>query len=187
MDADMLGWVIQEISAVTLAAVFALGAWHKVRGYPRFVASLEAYRLFPQALTRLVAPVVVFTECAAAGLSLTGWGPGSLLGFVLLGLYTGAIALNLARGRSDIDCGCGEAATPLSGWLLGRNGVLMGLALLGSSGYAAADPAGWWVVAGGALLMLLAYQSLEQLLANLALATTPARPAHATADAGSDG
>src|SRR5262249_43406760 len=51
----------------------------------------------------------------------------------LLGLYAGAIAINLARGRRDIDCGCaGPAARrPISGWLVARNLVLAGIALAG--------------------------------------------------------
>jgi hypothetical protein len=45
---------------------------------------------------------------------------------VLLALYGAAIAVNLRRGRREIDCGCGGPATrqPLSGWLLLRNAVL---------------------------------------------------------------
>ena len=49
----------------------------------------------------------------------------------LLVLYSAAIAINLLRGRRDIECGCGGAAThvPLSGWLLARNAALMATAL----------------------------------------------------------
>jgi hypothetical protein len=48
---------------------------------------------------------------------------------VLLGVFTGAIAINLARGRTDIDCGCfGPALRQrLSWWLLLRNGALFAL------------------------------------------------------------
>jgi hypothetical protein len=57
--------------------------------------------------------------------------PGPLLAAGLLAVYTGAIAINLARGRRDIDCGCAGPALrePLSGWLLGRNGILLAAAL----------------------------------------------------------
>ena len=47
----------------------------------------------------------------------------------LLGVFTGAIVINLARGRTDIDCGCfGPALRQrLSWWLLVRNGALFAL------------------------------------------------------------
>src|SRR6202011_4990388 len=41
----------------------------------------------------------------------------------LLTIFSGAIAINLARGRTNIDCGCFGPALrqELSGWLLLRN------------------------------------------------------------------
>ena len=47
----------------------------------------------------------------------------------MLGVFTGAIVINLARGRTDIDCGCfGPALRQrLSWWLLLRNGALFAL------------------------------------------------------------
>ena len=42
------------------------------------------------------------------------------LGAALLFVYAAGISINLYRGRSDIDCGCGgpESAQRLSGWLI---------------------------------------------------------------------
>ena len=87
-----------------------------------------------------VAPLIIAAE-AAAGLALLvpaatltpstavlTPATGSLMAALLLCLYTGAIAVNLGRGRTAIDCGCGGQATPLSGWLLTRNGLLLCLA-----------------------------------------------------------
>jgi hypothetical protein len=50
----------------------------------------------------------------------------------LLVLYSVAIAINLVRGRREIDCGCfGPAArVPLSGGLVARNALLIGAAAL---------------------------------------------------------
>ena len=47
----------------------------------------------------------------------------------LLAIYAGAIAINLARGRRQIDCGCGGDAHPLSWALVVRNAVLAAMAL----------------------------------------------------------
>jgi hypothetical protein len=46
-------------------------------------------------------------------------------------VFTAAIALNLARGRRDLDCGCFGPLLrqPLSGWLVVRNGLLALLVL----------------------------------------------------------
>ena len=42
------------------------------------------------------------------------------------------MAVNLLRGRHDIDCGCGGATHPLSWGLVARNGVLAAAAVLAS-------------------------------------------------------
>jgi Methylamine utilisation protein MauE len=42
------------------------------------------------------------------------------------------MAINLLRGRNDIDCGCGGAAHPLSWGLVVRNVVLAAAALAAS-------------------------------------------------------
>jgi hypothetical protein len=48
---------------------------------------------------------------------------GAVAAIALLALYSAAIALNLARGRRDIDCGCLGPGhrQPLSEWLVARN------------------------------------------------------------------
>ena len=54
--------------------------------------------------------------------------PSATLLVLLLTVYTGAIAINLARGKRDIDCGCfaASSAVPLSGRLITRNLLLAG-------------------------------------------------------------
>ena len=56
---------------------------------------------------------------------------GSAAAAILLGLFSVAIGINLARGRSHIDCGCFQSALrqQLSISLLVRNGFLIALAL----------------------------------------------------------
>ena len=56
---------------------------------------------------------------------------GAAAGAALLGLYGTAIAVNLARGRRHIDCGCGGAAArrEISAWLVARNGLAAAAAL----------------------------------------------------------
>ena len=59
-----------------------------------------------------VMSLVVFTALA-----------GMVAAALLIG-YAAAIAINLIRGRSYIDCGCGDTPQMLSGWLLLRNAML---------------------------------------------------------------
>jgi hypothetical protein len=93
-----------------------------------------------------------------------------LLAFVILGVYTVAMSVNLARGRRYIDCGCGDLPTPLSGWLLLRNGLLMALAWpYGLGGDYSGTPWTWLLVSAVVLVFVVFYLTMEQLLANAGL------------------
>jgi len=58
---------------------------------------------------------------------------GLLSAATLLVVYGAAVAINLARGRRHIDCGCAGPAgrRPISGALVARNAALAALALAG--------------------------------------------------------
>src|SRR5437870_248556 len=118
-----------------LALLFFVAASHKLRDLGRFRATLAEYRLLPAGLTPLAAILVVAVEVAAAGALLApGARPAGLLAAAaLLVLYGAAIAINLARGRRDLDCGCAGPAVrrPISGALVARNAALAALALAG--------------------------------------------------------
>lgn len=162
----MLHWVLYTTAIGTLAAVFALSVRHKLRDFPRFKASLGAYRLFPDSLLPLAAPAVVALELAAIIALFLPLGPGLWIAFGLLCLYTLAITINLLRGITAIDCGCGDQPTPISGWLLLRNGALLLIAFPQDSASIAGTSAGWVLVAVLVIVMLLFYMTIEQLLAN---------------------
>ncbi len=123
---------------LAVAAGFALllgaAAWSKFRDAAAFEAVLADYRLLPEGLVGVVARAVPVVE----GMLVVPWlaaawqadaarlaGVGTAL--LMLG-YGAAMAANLARGRSWIDCGCG-GGEQLSWVLVGRNGVLAALAL----------------------------------------------------------
>ena len=125
----MLDWVLHMTATGTLAVVFVLSVNHKVRGFARFAASLAAYRLFPAGLSRSAAVMVIVMEVAAIVALFTPSGEGMWIAFGLLTLYSLALAINLLRGNTAIDCGCGDLPTPISGWLLLRNGFLLVLAM----------------------------------------------------------
>jgi hypothetical protein len=110
----------------SLALLFALAAAHKLRAPRAFAAQLAAYRLLPDAASLPAALALAAAELGAAvalclpALARAGAGVAALL----LGLYTGAIATNLVRGRRAIDCGCGLTPRPLGADLLARNALL---------------------------------------------------------------
>ena len=121
---------------VTLGAalLFGAAAVHKLAGWRRFRAALGNYRLLPDPLVPAVAAAVVALEVAACILLLVPSlrATGAVLAAALLALYATAIGVNLARGRTSIDCGClgvGHRA-PISRWMAGRNLALAAIVLL---------------------------------------------------------
>ena len=117
-----------------LALLLASAALAKLRDFGDFAAAVAGYRLLPRRLAAPAAAIFVAAELALAlGLWLPALRVASALGAaLLLSLYGVAIALNLVRGRRDIDCGCGGplARQSLSEGLVLRNLLLAGLALV---------------------------------------------------------
>ena len=126
--------VVTWLAAVALAGIFGWSAALKLTDIEMFAGALANYRLVPRALETPFAWVVPLCEsAAAAGLLLPRTRPIAAVGLVLLlCLFSGAIAINLIRGRTNIDCGCFGPALrqDLSGWLLVRNAGLMVLAAI---------------------------------------------------------
>jgi hypothetical protein len=127
--------VIDAALRAVFGLLFLVAAVHKLRDLGRFEATLAEYRLLPTRLVPVAAGAVPAVEAAVAvALAVPGLGrPGLAGAAVLLVIYAAAVAINLARGRRDIDCGCAGPAVrrPLSGWLVGRNLVLAAAALGG--------------------------------------------------------
>lgn len=117
-----------------LALVLGSAALHKLRDLRSFHDVVEAYRLSPAAATSALAAAVVSAEIVACAALLAPGAPaaGPLLAAGLFALYGVAIGVNLARGRTHLDCGCGgpSARQPIRGWLLARNAALVAAALL---------------------------------------------------------
>jgi hypothetical protein len=172
------GWA----ASAALALVFAQAAWHKLRGLGAFAAAVAAYELLPPSLAPLVATQLAATELVLVGTLLLppARAGASVAAFALLCIYSAAIALNLARGRRDIDCGCTGPALRqrLSGWLLVRNAALGVLVLLGAAPAAQRmlTLADALPIAGGALALFALVLAANQLAANTS-ASRALRPA----------
>ena len=105
----------------SLAAIFGLSAWMKVREPARFTATLQAYAILPPGAATLAAWLAIGAELAVA----VALAAGSVVAVpalaTLLLAYSLAIVVNLFRGRRDIRCGCGSADVRLGPELLWRN------------------------------------------------------------------
>jgi hypothetical protein len=173
MNLPVVDPVLAHACAGFVALVFLLGALDKLRGLDAFEGAIADYQLLPDAVpTRAVAWAIALVE-GAAGLALLAVQTrplGLVLGVALLAVVSGAVVINLLRGRTHIDCGCGGAsgAQSLSWWLPGRNGVLALLAVIAvapQGGRALAWLDGVTVVAA-TLALLALYVSFNQLRAN---------------------
>jgi hypothetical protein len=167
--------ILIVVSSGLLVCVFLRGASHKLLDFGWFVHTLAEYRLLPAALAPAAAGVLALAETAVAiGLvAPQSRGAAAMAGCVLLLVYGGAVAVNLLRGRSRIECGCGGAGEGLSWVLVARNAVLAGLALIASQAplQAAFGPFEWMTGAAAIASMWLLLVSIEKLAANLSWLT----------------
>jgi hypothetical protein len=153
-----------------LALVFAHALFHKLREPTRFRASMAAYALLPAVLVAPVAGVVMVLEAAAVFALLLGSNFGVLLAALLLAGYAVAIAINVVRGRTHLDCGCGDEPVPVSWAVVARNVLLVVVAIwaaaIGPQTVSATGPWGLIFSAASAAVGFGIFLIVEQLLAN---------------------
>jgi len=167
-------WQIDPVPAsvlvLALAALWIASGVHKLRDPAGFAGALAAYGLLPQWAVGIVARALPLIEIAVAlGLLLhVSREAAALVSTLLLGLYTLAIAVNLWRGRRELDCGCfgfGRGST-ISMTLLWRNAGL-GLASLAAGllprGERALDWIDLFTVTAGVVAAALLYAAVEGL------------------------
>ncbi len=155
---------------VLLTLIFAAAVYGKLRHRDAFVGVVANYDLLPQALVPVAAWSVLGVEAGVIVTLLSGIGlhAGAALAAALLCGFAVAMGVNLARGRTQIDCGCFQSALrqPLSIALVVRNLLLAALTLAvflpESQGISALQ----WLdgVAAGLVLFVL-QQAFGQLLA----------------------
>jgi hypothetical protein len=130
----MLDPVAVWTARLVLAAVFAMAAFAKLRSLDEFVGVVHNYRVLPEFLVRPVAYALPPLEAAIALALLLEptRSAGAVGAAALLVVFALAMAVNLTRGRVEIDCGCFAATLRqrISWALVGRNVALIGLAAL---------------------------------------------------------
>lgn len=125
--------LIQLTVAWSLAVLFAASAAHKLDALGEWPGVVRNYRVLPRTLALPAAGILLI----AGGLTAAAlvWPVTRRIGAcgaaVQLVLFGAAMAVNLRRGRSSIDCGCfgSRLRQGIAAWMVGRNLVLTLLAL----------------------------------------------------------
>jgi hypothetical protein len=118
---------------VCLGVVFCLAAIHKFRYWAILPGVISNYRLLPRALVAPAAaslpPLEMIVGIALlSGLEKQWAAPAAIL---LLGVFAVAMGINLYRGRTHIDCGCGQLFLKQTlSWILVARNVVLALLLL---------------------------------------------------------
>jgi hypothetical protein len=171
MTEASLNILLAEAADPFTALLFANAARHKISDWDALTRFVADYRVMPPGSVPLTSKIVTAAEIAVpVSLLFREWRQyGAILAIGLLTVYAAAIALNLLRGRTYIDCGCGGATRPLAWSLVARNAILSGIAalVLLSNGNAPPLSAVFIGIAVG-LMTWAAYVTVEQVLHNQA-------------------
>ncbi len=163
--------VISLTALLLLSFVFVIAGLHKREDRVFFEATLSGYEIVPPRLTAPLSRIIPWLEIGGGIALLVPPLRAVALAIVggLLLVYSAGIAVNLLRGRNDIDCGCAGPGMQqnLSGFLLARNGLLAVAWLLAMlSGMRALVWLDWVVVAAATALACAAWTTINLLLAN---------------------
>lgn len=161
--------LLSETLALLVSMVFAIAAFTKVTAWGELPAVVQNFRVLPRALTLPVALVLPPVEAAiAVGMPFEGTRPiAAALAVLLLAVFGAALAINLRRGRHQIDCGCFRSGLnqPISVAVILRNLILALCALLLLPGGPAPSPSplAWVIASGGAATLFLCFLSVGPL------------------------
>jgi hypothetical protein len=157
-----------------LGLVFTTAALGKMRRWLEFRGVVANYRLLPDAWVAPVAQGLPPLEALLGVALIMGWGTPlpEVAAAALLSVFAVAMAINIARGRTQIDCGCFQSGSKqtLRWTLVARNAVLAVLA--GVAAWAAAGVADVWLIIEGTLAGAVLFGCLTTL--NLLWSITPA-------------
>nr|WP_139812201.1 MauE/DoxX family redox-associated membrane protein [Ensifer aridi] len=115
--------------------VFVRAVLHKVTDFGGLRQTVVDYRLVPEGSAGPVAAGLTGAEILSLALlaAPVSRGFGALAAALLLLGYGAVMAINLARGRTSIDCGCGGAGQSVSWALVGRNMLLAALTAIAAA------------------------------------------------------
>jgi uncharacterized membrane protein YphA (DoxX/SURF4 family) len=156
--------VVATAVQVGIGFIFVAAGSGKLTRWHEFKGTLDAYRLLPASVVRPAAAFIVVAELVGGLALVSGWQaePCALLASVMLACFAAGMAINLARGRSFIDCGCFQGARQPIEWRLVVRNVVLALAAFGSSNYSMAgdDPQRWVQAVPAGVAVAVLYFSL---------------------------
>ena len=126
--------VVVNAFASAAGVLLCVGALSKLRDVELFGHVVGNYGLLNEAMARVFARAFPAAELAAGvGLVLAPLQPASLLlALAVVAVASGGVLVNLLRGRTSFECGCGVGAQRISGSLLVRNLALAGAIVIGT-------------------------------------------------------
>ena len=158
--------LLAETLALLLTLVFAAAALSKFQGWSAWPGVVGNFRLLPGPLVVPFAWALPPLEAVvAAALLADALRPlAATVAALLIALFSVAIAINLQRGRTTIDCGCfrSDLRQSLSPALLVRNALLVfaALALVPAADGAPLTALERAIAGGGALCLFFCYLSV---------------------------
>jgi hypothetical protein len=170
----MLDPAVGYLLVVGVAALLGCAAFHKLSSPREFAQALGAYRLLPVQAVRPASRALPGLELATGvGLLIpASRGLSCIAAALIMLIYAGAIAINLIRGRRDLDCGCGLARDrrPIAGWMLVRNVAIATAALVAASPWSSRSlvPIDLLTILAGTAAAALLYASIDVLLGRVA-------------------
>lgn len=133
-----LGATVALVARLTLGAAFACSAVAKLGHLGAFAAGLAAFGVpAPGVVARVLPPAEAALAVVLVALPGQAW--PAYAAIVLLVLLTGAVVANLVTGRTaPCPCFAPGGHRPVSASTVLRNGVLLGLGVLGTGSVAGA-------------------------------------------------
>lgn len=166
---------LSALAAVTittfLVVVLTRAAWHKFDRFLETVGFAQGYGLVPHHWVIPIVRALMLAEIIAVmALILPATQAfGALVAAALFAGYGLLMGTALARGRREIDCGCGGLPQIVSGFTLGRNAVLVALSLCVAAFpvTAAVPPVDAAAAIGAGLVLTAIYTNIERLAAHI--------------------
>ena len=127
--------VLPLFARLALALLFVGAVRHKLADLLRFEGIVRDYRLAPSAWSFGIARVLLALEIGLVVGLVAPWTAtrAAVVAAIVLAGYAVAIGVNLARGRNEIECGCGGPGERLHLRLVARNALLIAVGLVGAS------------------------------------------------------
>lgn len=139
--------VIATAVQLAIGLIFVQAAVGKVQAWHEFKGILGAYELLPPCAVPSATFVVVTAESLTGMALLTAWKVSTAASVAagLFILFAAAMAVNLIRGRTSLDCGCFQSARQPLEWRLVIRNLVAAAAVLVASPFTLAmdDPARW--------------------------------------------